>query len=131
AGNAPEAEEHLRGPPLPARVDAGGASGGGRPPAVVDQHRHRGRGRGLAQSARPRPAARRGPVLARPGFLPSAGAPRTVDTPMITPDGHRGPPPGYVRLGPVDLPGLVHAEVLDEAEARGRSEEHTSELQSR
>jgi hypothetical protein len=32
---------------------------------------------------------------------------------------NRGPAPGYVRLGPVDLPGLVHAEVVAEAEARG------------
>jgi hypothetical protein len=34
-------------------------------------------------------------------------------------DDRSGPAPGYVRLGPVDLPGLVYAEVLDEAEARG------------
>lgn len=38
---------------------------------------------------------------------------------MSTPDDHRDPPPGYVRLGPVHLPGLVYAELLAEAEARG------------
>lgn len=51
---------------------------------------------------------------------PSTDASR-VTPPMNVPThpDHRGPAPGYVRLGPVDLAGLVYAEVLDEAEARG------------